>query len=60
MPTDQAGILYASQALLQLLTPGDLDATLRSITRAAVEVLPQVQFASSACVTTTGPSSPTR
>jgi GAF domain-containing protein len=32
--------------LLQRLTPGDLDATLRSITQAAVEVLPQVQYSS--------------
>jgi GAF domain-containing protein len=46
VPTEQADILFASQALLQRLTPGDLDATLRSITQAAVEVLPQVQYAS--------------
>ena len=46
MPTEQADILFASQALLRRLTPGDLDATLRSITRAAVEVLPQVQYSS--------------
>ncbi|HEX8488697.1 MAG TPA: GAF and ANTAR domain-containing protein [Propionibacteriaceae bacterium] len=46
MPYENAEILFASQALLQRLTPGDLDATLDRITRAAVEVLPQVQFAS--------------
>jgi GAF domain-containing protein len=46
MPTEEAEILFASQALLQRLTPGDLDATLQSITRAAVEVLPQVQYSS--------------
>jgi len=43
---NEAEILLASQALLQKLSPGDLDATLHSITRAAVEVLPQVQYAS--------------
>jgi GAF domain-containing protein len=43
---DDAEILFASQALLNRLAPGDLDATLASITRAAVEVLPQVQYAS--------------
>jgi hypothetical protein len=46
MSTQEAEILFASQALLQRLTPGDLDATLGSITRAAVEVLPQVHYAS--------------
>jgi len=46
MPTEEAEILFASQALLQRLSPGDLDATLQSITRAAVEVLPQVQYSS--------------
>jgi len=46
MPTEEAEILFASQSLLQRLTPGDLDATLQSITRAAVEVLPQVQYSS--------------
>ena len=46
MTTDQANILEASQALLSRLPAGDLDATLQSITRAAVEVLPQVQYAS--------------
>jgi GAF domain-containing protein len=46
MPVDDAEILFASQALLKRLAPGDLDATLESITRSAVEVLPQVQYAS--------------
>ena len=46
MPIEEAEILFASQALLQRLSPGDLDATLQSITRAAVEVLPQVQYSS--------------
>jgi GAF domain-containing protein len=46
MPIDETEILFASEALLHKLAPGDLDATLQSITRAAVEVLPQVQFAS--------------
>lgn len=43
---EEADILFASQALLQRLLPGDLDVTLQSITRAAVEVLPQVQYSS--------------
>jgi len=46
MPAEEANILHASQALLQRLRPGDLEATLQSITQAAVEVLPQVQFSS--------------
>ena len=46
MATNEANILHASQALLQRLTPGDLDTTLSAITRAAVEVLPQVQYSS--------------
>jgi len=46
MVAEEANILHASQALLQRLKPGDLEATLQSITRAAVEVLPQVQFSS--------------
>jgi phage gp37-like protein len=46
MATDEANILHASQSLLQRLRPGDLDATLSAITRAAVEVLPQVQYSS--------------
>jgi GAF domain-containing protein len=43
---DGAEILFASQALLRRLTPADLDATLSNITRAAVEVLPSVHYAS--------------
>jgi GAF domain-containing protein len=43
---DEAEILLASQALLQKLSPGDLDATLQSITLAAVEVLPHVHYSS--------------
>jgi GAF domain-containing protein len=43
---EEAEILFASQTLLRRLNPGDLDTTLDSITRAAVEVLPQVQCAS--------------
>jgi GAF domain-containing protein len=46
MVADEADILNASQALLQRLKPGDLDDTLQSITRAAVEVLPEVQYSS--------------
>jgi GAF domain-containing protein len=46
MPVDDAEILFASQGLLKRLAPGDLDATLLRITRSAVEVLPQVQYAS--------------
>jgi GAF domain-containing protein len=46
MATDEADILHASQALLQRLTPGDLDSTLTAITQAAVQVLPQVQYSS--------------
>jgi len=46
MVAEEANILNASQALLQRLKPGDLDDTLQSITRAAVEVLPQVQYSS--------------
>lgn len=43
---ENAVILQASESLLRRLRPGDLDATLRSITDAAVEVLPQVQYSS--------------
>lgn len=39
-------LLQASEALLQRLQPGDLDATLRNITDAAVDVLPQVHYSS--------------
>ena len=46
MSYEDADILLASQALLDRLNPGDLDATLASITQAAVEVLPHVHYAS--------------
>jgi GAF domain-containing protein len=46
MANDEANILNASQSLLERLRPGDLDATLAAITRAAVEVLPMVQYSS--------------
>ena len=39
-------LLHAAERLFARLTPSDLDETLRQITSAAVEVLPQVQFAS--------------
>src|SRR5688500_14343011 len=39
-------MLNASRRLSEALAPGDLDATLGSITRAAVEVVPDVAFAS--------------
>lgn len=45
MDTDPE-ILHASRRLSEALAPGDLDATLGSITRAAVEVLPNVAYAS--------------
>ncbi len=45
MDTDPE-ILKASRHLSEALAPGDLDATLGSITRAAVEVVPNVAFAS--------------
>jgi GAF domain-containing protein len=43
---DEARTLHALERLSQLLTPGDLDATLARITAAAVELLPEVQHAS--------------
>src|SRR5687767_8660571 len=46
MPTESTDILQVSEALIARLTPGDLEATLNSITEAAVEVLPLVDFAS--------------
>jgi hypothetical protein len=46
MATDYDDILHASESLLHRLTPGDLDDSLLKITRAAVEVLPQVQYSS--------------
>ena len=39
-------LLHTSEALLRRLQPGDLDATLRNITDAAVEVLPGVDYSS--------------
>ena len=44
--TELADVLHASESLLQKLQPGDLDATLNNITHAAVEVLPEVDYAS--------------
>lgn len=46
MSIEESEILHASRSLMERLTPGDLDSTLTSITRAAVEVLPQVQYSS--------------
>lgn len=43
---DNARIVDVARRLAQSLTPGDLDATLVQITAAAVEVLPDVQYAS--------------
>jgi hypothetical protein len=43
---DEAGLLNALERLSRSLTPGDLDATLGRITAAAVELLPEVQYAS--------------
>jgi hypothetical protein len=43
---DEAAMLNALERLARSLTPGDLDSTLAQITAAAVEVLPDVQYAS--------------
>lgn len=43
---DNERILDVTRRLAEALRPGDLDATLRSITGAAVEVLPDVEYAS--------------
>lgn len=43
---DDAALIGAAQQLAKSLTPGDLDHTLSRITAAAVEVLPEVQYAS--------------
>jgi hypothetical protein len=43
---DNARILDVARRLADALTPGDLDSTLLQITQAAVEVLPDVQYAS--------------
>jgi ANTAR domain/GAF domain len=41
-----AWMVHASRRLSEALAPGDLDSTLERITTAAVEVLPEVRFAS--------------
>ena len=46
MDEDLGRILEVSSRLARSLTPADLDATLSNITGAAVEVLPQVHYAS--------------
>ncbi len=46
MTDDAARMLDVTQRLMQALKPGDLDATLESITKAAVDMLPQVEYAS--------------
>lgn len=57
-------VLRASRRLSESLSPGDLDTTLASITRAAVEVLPDVEFASitvkhsDGTLTTSAPTAP--
>jgi GAF domain-containing protein len=43
---DESRVVEMAQDLSSRLTPGDLDQTLRRITEAAVEVLPQVHLAS--------------
>ena len=43
---DDAELIEAAGRLVKSLTPGDLDQTLSRITAAAVEVLPQVEYAS--------------
>ena len=43
---DNARLIEAAQQLSRTLTPGDLDHTLSRITAAAVEVLPDVEYAS--------------
>jgi len=44
--SSEAHMLEASRRLAQALVPGDLDRTLERITAAAVEVLPEVDYAS--------------
>ena len=46
MAPTEPNILDVSEALLQRLTPGDLDTTLQSITNAAVEVITGVHYSS--------------
>jgi len=43
---DNSDLAAAARVLADVLKPGDLDQTLRGITAAAVEVLPQVEYAS--------------
>jgi hypothetical protein len=43
---DDAELIEAAARLVKSLTPGDLDHTLSRITEAAVEVLPEVEYAS--------------
>ncbi len=43
---DDVGLIEAAGRLAKSLTPGDLDHTLSRITAAAVEVLPEVEYAS--------------
>lgn len=43
---DRSRVVTMAQELSERLTPGDLDQTLRRITDAAVEVLPEVDYAS--------------
>ncbi|MFI5728809.1 GAF and ANTAR domain-containing protein [Kribbella sp. NPDC051587] len=43
---DATGLLETTERLSKSLTPGDLDHTLSRITAAAVEVLPEVEYAS--------------
>lgn len=46
MNDDPDRLLHTSRMLMEVLTPGDLDHTLAQITHAAVDVLPQVEYAS--------------
>ena len=46
MNDDNARLLDAARRLLQALQPGDLEETLTSITKTAVEILPQVEYSS--------------
>jgi GAF domain-containing protein len=43
---DDTDLVAVAQEMADLLKPGDLDETLRGITAAAVQVLPEVEFAS--------------
>ena len=46
MNDDAERLLQTSRRLMESLTPGDLDHTLRQLTQAAIEVLPQVDYCS--------------